>query len=930
MKSSGTRDVRNVPGEHPWAEGGRHSLRLPDWGPYTKKYIGISHIPDEQAGVRFDLSVFPGFYRRRVDVPNVMWESGYHPWEAAANLDYYSYRHELEWKDRIYCDISYSRINARARLVRCACVNQTERPQSLVLHYMASLHFPSPTTNCDETIRPCRACVPANGVWVRAIDYRDLRFARPRPTDNLTFDGLLRGEVCGHGFTGPSGIGCGFGGDAGDQLEYDVSIPTALTDATIVLRYRLEQTGANELVLSGDGAGRLACTRTGDFQTVACPIGPLAAGSHRLALTARGGAPVCLDGFAIVPGDAVDQLTFEPVVYEPRPRLLAGPHPHSLVLKYAHTEHDYGLAWTSASFCIREFHDRSLDRILRHYVHNHGLTYFAGDRQGHYTNVFFRPISLPPRGSLTLDGLVCQGTPAEVVEYLRDSETTLAGAARLDTAARRHVADPEPLPAGQPYRFSQRLMAATTLSGLVYPVYTQRAYIKHYPPGRWWDSLYTWDSGFIGLGLAEHDLERAFDCLKAYVTDVGNPSAAFIHHGSLVPVQMYLFQELWNRTQSRPWLEYLYPRLRQYYLFMAGRLGSSTMANLQSGLLRPWDYFYNSGGWDDYPAQAHVHAHKLTASVTPVSNTAHVTRSARILRQVALALGLSADVADYDCDIQRFTQALQAHAWDETAGYFSYVVHDAAGHPTGILRHSSGANFNMGLDGTTPLVAGVCTPVQEQRLVAQLMTPGKLWSPIGITAVDQSAPYYRPDGYWNGTVWMPHQWFIWKTMLDLGQAEFAFRIARCGLDLWKRETEESYNCYEHFIIATGRGAGWHQFSGLSAPVMNWFGAYYRPGRFTVGLDVWVERQQLAADHTWFEAGLALHGADRQSPCVIVCLAPGRRYTCTWHSATAGQTAAPIAAQELLPGCLSVTLPAGRTRGTLRVAAITVADLVRAP
>jgi len=23
-----------------------HDLRLPDWGPYTKKYHGISHIPD--------------------------------------------------------------------------------------------------------------------------------------------------------------------------------------------------------------------------------------------------------------------------------------------------------------------------------------------------------------------------------------------------------------------------------------------------------------------------------------------------------------------------------------------------------------------------------------------------------------------------------------------------------------------------------------------------------------------------------------------------------------------------------------------------------------------------------------------------------------------------------------------------------------------
>jgi hypothetical protein len=55
-----------------------HDLRLPDWGPYTKKYTGISHIPDIHAGLRFDLSVFPGYYRRQVLVPNVV-GSGFHP-----------------------------------------------------------------------------------------------------------------------------------------------------------------------------------------------------------------------------------------------------------------------------------------------------------------------------------------------------------------------------------------------------------------------------------------------------------------------------------------------------------------------------------------------------------------------------------------------------------------------------------------------------------------------------------------------------------------------------------------------------------------------------------------------------------------------------------------------------------------------------------
>ena len=63
-----------------------HDLSLPAWGPYTKQYSGISHVPAKNNGVRFDLSVFPGYYRRRVDVPNVTFESGYHMWDARPDL----------------------------------------------------------------------------------------------------------------------------------------------------------------------------------------------------------------------------------------------------------------------------------------------------------------------------------------------------------------------------------------------------------------------------------------------------------------------------------------------------------------------------------------------------------------------------------------------------------------------------------------------------------------------------------------------------------------------------------------------------------------------------------------------------------------------------------------------------------------------------
>ena len=145
----------------------RFDLTLPAWGPYTKAYMGISHLPALAAGasadgVRFDLAVVPGFYRRKVDVPNVMWESGYHPWEAAPDLSYYAHRHELEWRDRVYVDVSFSALDGDARLVRCRCVNTTDDPQSLVLHYLASLHYPTLTSHGREPLRAARVALPGS------------------------------------------------------------------------------------------------------------------------------------------------------------------------------------------------------------------------------------------------------------------------------------------------------------------------------------------------------------------------------------------------------------------------------------------------------------------------------------------------------------------------------------------------------------------------------------------------------------------------------------------------------------------------------------------------------------------------------------------------------------------------------------------------
>lgn len=154
-------------------------------------------------------------------------------------------------------------------------------------------------------------------------------------------------------------------------------------------------------------------------------------------------------------------------------------------------------------------------------------------------------------------------------------------------------------------------------------------------------------------------------------------------------------------------------------------------------------------------------------------------------------------------------------------------------------------------------------------MLAHLKSEKELWTNVGISTVDQSASYYRDNGYWNGAVWFPYQYLIWKSMLDIGETEFACKIAQTALSAWKQETDFSYNTFEMIQIETGRGGWFHQFSGLSAPISVWYHAYYKQGTVTAGFDTWIESIQYDQDHT--EAHIEYEIRQRRDNCILVVM-----------------------------------------------------------
>ena len=151
------------------------------WGPYSKRYAGISHIPDMSKGIRFDFSVMPGYYRNRQLVPHVLFESSYYPWEINPEVNRITYRYELEWKDKVYTDVTYYVLDDNRTLVGIHCVNNTGMPQNLVLNQMAYIDYP-------ETYPQVTATGASRLQWYNAIDYTENEPVRKSPQYRLVYD----------------------------------------------------------------------------------------------------------------------------------------------------------------------------------------------------------------------------------------------------------------------------------------------------------------------------------------------------------------------------------------------------------------------------------------------------------------------------------------------------------------------------------------------------------------------------------------------------------------------------------------------------------------------------------------------------------------------------------------------------------------------
>lgn len=831
---------------------------MPLWGPYSKKYMGISRIMTEStiAGSRFDLVVYPTYANSSVPVPNVTVPSDYHPWTCDTNGKFFRYRYELQWKDQLYADVDLFEVDEETWGIRVDYHNNTNKIQNCLLNLFAAIEYPQNTI--------CEPELPEKREFWKALDYQEFQFAVPRPWEKLYFDGMRKGEQFHPDFTGGMALAETFyammnlergakvfGGNIGDRLVYNRILDDSYQNAVLTIRYTTYQTDEDVIFDSNYGPVCFKACKTAE--TVIVPLDHLEKGEFHLEMISRGTEEngVMLDCLCITEAKEQKQIRFQMRKRNVIPNITYDDGKVKYEYHYGEKPVYLGILnkrVRSRKLCSGCLEDAPISRLTNPDETYDNLTRsFSGaftekhsDEGFYHTNVV-EAIFLPAYSSFAQYTYVS-------TKDVRRSEN------ELETAWKKTLGLSEETglnPEGKEYALPVRMMKTALFSNVVYPIYRHGDYIVHYTPGKRWDSLYTWDSGFIGLGLLEYSKKRAEYVLDTYLSEKENHDFAFLAHGSLVPTQFYLWNEMMMRSSAgeREALKKYYPMMRRYYRFMAGKSEGSTMARLESGMLTVYDYFYNAGGMDDYPPQVAMHLQHLEDRIAPVCSSVHFIRIAKIIRNTAFFYGYDEDVKEYEEDIRRVSDALLTNAWDEESGYFGYVLHDHENRKTEIFRTSEGENYNRGIDGVTPLIAGVCGKEQEERMLAHLKSEKELWTNVGISTVDQSASYYRDNGYWNGSVWFPYQYLIWKSMFDIGDMKFACKIAQTALSAWKQEADFSYNTFEMIQIETERGGWFHQFSGLSAPISVWYHAYYKRGTVTSGFDTWISSAQYNQDFT---------------------------------------------------------------------------------
>ncbi|MCD6219580.1 hypothetical protein J7K43_04245 [Candidatus Calescamantes bacterium] len=360
-------------------------------------------------------------------------------------------------------------------------------------------------------------------------------------------------------------------------------------------------------------------------------------------------------------------------------------------------------------------------------------------------------------------------------------------------------------------------------------------------PGREWSKFFIWDAGMIAVGAIEEDEEIAERIIEE-MPDPEKMGDKVFNYGSFIPTALFALWELYQKTGDKSILHRHYKTMKNLVVamyFYPFRIGDIR----HDGMVRP---VRNRTGVDDYPALVYadgwpfawdyketlpLNSSRKFQQIISVGMTCLAIRLLKILRLIAYIIGRKEDISCYTGWIEKSEEVMNKNYWDEEKGVF--------------LNRLESEKKLLDIEGVyeyLPLFSGSVDNKRRKVLLKKLLDRRKYWTPYGITVVARDNPNYREDGYWNGGIWIPTQWFFWKAFYNLGMVDMAKTIADLTIELWDTNHKKTLCCWEKFCVKNGLPAGNSRFSGLSTPLLALWSARRKKGRIQVSQEVLIERQ----------------------------------------------------------------------------------------
>ena len=191
-----------------------------------------------------------------------------------------------------------------------------------------------------------------------------------------------------------------------------------------------------------------------------------------------------------------------------------------------------------------------------------------------------------------------------------------------------------------------------------------------------------------------------------------------------------------------------------------------------------------------------------------------LVKEAKSLAAMAEILGKAEDEGKYLEEAEKRTALINKYMWDDETGFYYHVDkknHSFSFRAKNDLKRKEIIAF-------LALWAGVADKNQAEKLVGHLNNPEEFNRKYGVPSLSADDPYYNPIGYWNGPVWLPWQYLLFRGLIDYG-------YIREAEDLTERITKniafqlKTNHYFWEFYSADDLQAGWNKayiWSGIIA------------------------------------------------------------------------------------------------------------------